>query len=66
MMGMLRSTNVAPLDDGSVLLFALGSSPTSATAPPLAEVPANTAWRSASLARSSPGALPYQMPMMPS
>ncbi len=43
MIGMLRSTSVAPLLDGSVLLFALGSSPTSAIAPPLCEVPANVA-----------------------
>ena len=53
-------------EKGSVLLFALGSSPTSATAPPFAEAPANVACRNASLALSRPGALPYQMPTMPS
>ncbi len=63
---MCRSTIVASLDDGSVDDFAAGSSPTTATTPPCGDVPANTAWRMASLARSSPGAFPYQRPTMPS
>jgi hypothetical protein len=57
----------APADElGSVELFAAGSSPTIATAPPCIEVPAYTAWRNASVARSTPGDLPYQIPTMPS
>ena len=63
---MWRSTIVASLDDGSVDDFAAGSSPTTATTPPCIDVPANTAWRIASLLRSNPGPLPYQMPTTPS
>ena len=55
-----------PTTRASVELLALGSSPTNATAPPVRDVPAYTAWRSASAARSTPGALPYQMPTTPS
>ena len=57
---------VASLDDGSVEDLAAGSSPTTAITPPWALVPANTAWRMASLLRSNPGPLPYQTPMTPS
>ena len=42
------------------------SSPTSASTPPWGAVPAELAWRMASIERSSPGALPYQMPNTPS
>ena len=63
---MWRSTIVASLDDGNVDDFADGSSPTTATTPPCGEVPAKTAWRMASPARSMPGPLPYHMPMTPS
>ena len=41
--GMCKSSNVASELDGSVDDFAAGSSPTSATAPPYREVPANVA-----------------------
>ena len=64
--GMCRSTRVASLELGSVDDLAAGSSPTTATTPPWRAVPANTAWRMASPARSSPGALPYQTPTTPS
>ena len=64
--GIWRSTMVASDDDGNVEDLALGSSPTRAMTPPWRWVPANTAWRMASDARSSPGALPYQTPMTPS
>ena len=57
---------MASLDDGNVDDLAPGSSPTSATTPPCSDVPANTPWRIASLARSSPGALAYHMPITPS
>ncbi len=57
---------MASLDDGSVDDLAPGSSPTSATTPPCSDVPANTPWRMASLARSRPGALAYHMPITPS
>ena len=63
---MCRSTIVASLDDGSVDDLAAGSSPTTATTPPCIDVPQNTAWRIASLLRSNPGPLPYQMPTTPS
>ena len=53
-------------EDGTVEDFAFGSSPTRAIAPPCIAAPANTAWRNASAARSTPGALPYQMPTTPS
>ena len=43
-----------------------GSSPTAAIAPPVRETPTKLPWRSASAARSSPGALPYQRPSTPS
>ena len=57
---------MASLDDGSVDDLAAGSSPTTATTPPCGDVPANTAWRMASPARSMPGPLPYHMPITPS
>ncbi len=57
---------MASLDDGNVDDLAPGSSPTSATTPPCSDVPANTPWRMASLARSRPGALAYHMPITPS
>ncbi len=63
---MWRSTSVASDDDGIVDDLHAGSSPTSTTAPPLELDPANTPCRSASPARSSPGALPYQKPTTPS
>ena len=63
---MCMSASAPAVEDGSVELFAAGSSPTIATAPPCIDVPAYTAWRSASVARSTPGALPYQMPTIPS
>ncbi len=43
-----------------------GSSPTMTRAPPWCDAPAYTPWRIASPARSSPGALPYQIPRTPS
>src|SRR5919107_3649542 len=43
-----------------------GSSPASASTPPLGAVPAELACRSASPLRSTPGPLPYQMPKTPS
>ncbi len=43
-----------------------GSSPIQATAPPSGAVPLRFAWRMASIARSSPGLLPYQIPVTPS
>ena len=63
---MCRSTSVASDDDGIVDELHAGSSPTSTTAPPFGLAPANTPWRRASPARSSPGALPYQTPTTPS
>ncbi len=48
---------------GSVDDLQLGSSPTTARPPPVRETPTKLPWRSASTARSRPGALPYQMPM---
>ncbi len=44
----------------------LGSSPTTARAPPVRETPTKLPWRRASAARSSPGALPYHMASTPS
>ena len=44
----------------------LGSSPTTASAPPVRETPTKLPWRSESAARSRPGALPYHMPSTPS
>ncbi len=64
--GMCRSTSAASDDDGIVEDLAAGSSPTNASAPPPALDPANTPWRRASVARSRPGALPYQIPTTPS
>ena len=55
--GMCRSTSDASDDDGIVDDLQAGSSPTSATAPPSVDDPANTPCRSASPARSSPGRL---------
>ena len=46
--------------------LAAGSSPTRATAPPAGCAPERLACRSASLARSTPGDLPYQKPVTPS
>ena len=46
--------------------FAITSSPTKTSAPPLGDAPQQQAWRRTSVARSSPGVLPYQMPTMPS
>jgi hypothetical protein len=51
---------------GSVEDLQLGSSPTSAIAPPVREVPQKLAWRMASAARSRPGFLPYHQPTTPS
>ena len=64
--GMCMSNSSPAEEDGMVELLAAGSSPTRATAPPCMEVPLYTAWRRASAARSTPGALPYQIPTMPS
>ena len=64
--GMCMSDRTPADDDGMVDDLALGSSPTMATTPPSGEAPAKTAWRRASLARSTPGALPYQTPTTPS
>src|SRR5215213_3586893 len=44
----------------------LGSSPTTARAPPVRETPTKLPCRSESAARSSPGALPYHMATTPS
>ena len=46
---------------GSVEDLQPGSSPTTAMAPPVRETPTKLPWRSASAARSRPGALPYHM-----
>ncbi len=51
---------------GSDELLQNGSSPTTASAPPFRLAPTKFAWRSASSARSSPGALPNQTPSTPS
>ena len=51
---------------GTVDDLATESSPTRTTAPPAGAAPPRLAWRSASVARSRPGALPYQMPTTPS
>ena len=64
--GMCMSDRTPAEDDGIVEDLALGSSPTMATTPPRGAAPANTAWRRASVARSTPGALPYQTPITPS
>ena len=45
---------------------AAGSSPTTSSTPPVAEVPQALAWRMASQERSRPGALPYHRPKTPS
>jgi len=57
---------VASLEEGRVDDLAAGSSPTTVTTPPCIDVPQNTAWRIASLLRSKPGPLPYQIPITPS
>ena len=46
--------------------FAITSSPTKTSAPPVVDDPPQQAWRSASVARSRPGVLPYQIPTTPS
>ena len=63
----MRSDTSVPSEElPTVEDLAYGSSPTSITAPPSGDVPVSTAWRMASHARSSPGALPYHMPRTPS
>ena len=64
--GMARSANAASEQPGTVEDFAAGSSPTMTTAPPRGSVPMRLAWRSASVARSRPGDLPYHHPVIPS
>ena len=51
---------------GTVEDFAMESSPTRTSTPPVGCAPPRLPCRSASVARSSPGALPYQIPMTPS
>src|SRR3954447_26430867 len=64
--GIWSEASVASPALGSVDDLQLGSSPTSASTPPVGEVPAKFAWRIASIARSRPGFLPYQTPTTPS
>ncbi|OQM77882.1 hypothetical protein B0E55_06236 [Rhodococcus sp. 66b] len=54
------------LTAGTVEDFDAGSSPTSRTTPPLGFTPYMLAWRMVSVARSTPGPLPYQTPVTPS
>ena len=58
--GIARSASANSDEQGMLDDLAAGSSPTNATAPPLPSVPTMLACRSASVARSRPGALPYQ------
>ena len=51
--------------EGSVEDLAPGSSPTTASTPPVGGHPMWLAWRMASAARSRPGAFPYHMPDHP-
>ena len=64
--GMFRSARAESDAHGRVEDLAAGSSPTRTSAPPLGWAPIRFPCRSASVARSRPGALPYQMPITPS
>ena len=64
--GMFRSASAASDTHGRVEDLAAGSSPTRTSAPPRGCEPIRFPCRSASVARSRPGALPYQMPSTPS
>ena len=64
--GISRSWKLTSQPEVIVEDLAAGSSPDSASTPPLGELPAELAWRSTSPLRSVPGPLPYQMPKTPS
>ena len=64
--GMPRAANERSLTAGTVEDLAAGSSPTSSTTPPRGCTPYMAMCRSASVARSTPGPLPYQTPTTPS
>ena len=59
------TSSAPPVCDGAEAAAA-GSSPASSTTPPVGLTPYIVMWRSASVARSTPGALPYQTPTTPS
>ncbi len=63
---MHRSANIVSEAAGTSVDFIAGSSPTAASTPPSLAVPAKFACRIASMERSSPGPLPYQMAATPS
>ena len=64
--GMCRLASSGSEALGIVEDLQLGSSPTTASAPPVRETPTKLPWRSESAARSSPGALPYHIASTPS
>ena len=64
--GMAMSASAPSDAQGRVEDLAAGSSPTRTSAPPRGWEPIRFPCRSASVARSRPGALPYQMPSTPS
>ncbi len=63
---MPMEASVASVALGRVEDLEAGSSPARATMPPRAPAPTKLPWRSASAARSTPGALPYHQPTTPS
>src|ERR671918_278299 len=63
---MWRLANMGSEALGIVDDLQLGSSPTTASPPPVRETPTKLPWRRESAARSRPGALPYHMPSTPS
>ena len=64
--GMPSAASDRSLTAGTVEDLEAGSSPTSSSTPPRGLTPYMLACRSASVARSKPGPLPYQTPTTPS
>ena len=64
--GMCRPASIGSDALGIVEDLQLGSSPTTASAPPVRETPTKFPWRRESAARSSPGAFPYHNASTPS
>jgi hypothetical protein len=63
---MPASYSATSLEPGRVEDFEAGSSPAATSTPPLVPTPCRLACRKASPERSTPGPLPYHMPMTPS
>ena len=64
--GICASASAVSLADGIVDDFETGSSPASTSTPPLGATPMRLPCLKTSPQRSTPGALPYQMPTTPS